>query len=57
MYSTAVYETIEFFFLQDPLIEPLIWPAIFDTLVIPPGLVEGLGRIARELNVNVQVKY
>ena len=44
-------------FSQDPLIEPLIWPSLFGTLGIPPGLVDGLGRITRELNVKVQVYY
>ena len=31
----------------------MIYPKVFG--LTPPGLVEGLERIARELNINVQV--
>ena len=41
--------------LQDPLIQPMIYPKVFS--ITPPEVVEGLGRIAKELNVIIQVKY
>lgn len=41
--------------LQDPLIQLMIYPNVFS--ITPPEVVEGLGRVAKELNVIVQVKY
>ena len=48
---------IKYFSPQNPLIEATIWPVIFSRQLFPPGLLEDLGRIARELNIKVQVKY
>ena len=50
-------EMIGFCFPQDQLIEPTFYPSVLGTQGFPPGLVEGLGRIARELNLKVQIWY
>jgi len=34
----------------------MMYPAVLETQGFPPGLVEGLGRIAREFNLKVQVQ-
>ena len=39
--------------VQNPLIQPMVLPGILNGA--SPALQEGLGRIAREMNVTVQV--
>ena len=39
--------------IQDPLIQPMLTPGVLEN----DPLVEGYGRLTRELNLRVQVKY